>query len=186
MSDDDIKIADIESIKSLSKRNKQKNCSAHEEYDRETAKGNTLKAKALGYELADDIIKNLDRFTAGSEEIENSEISAQRGVLMVFAATVVIENKIDSSVVSRIAENSFNERLESAAPWLYKAVGDSGAFSFYYLAYRRGTEVERRIGQTFAMLCSHDGDPVYQELGEAIYCWFISHAEKKLGAADII
>ena len=105
---------------------------------------------------------------------------------MVFAATVVIENKIDSSVVSRIAENSFNERLESTAPGLYKAVGDSGAFSFYYLAFRRGTEIERRIGQTFAMLCSHDGDPVYQELGEAIYCWFISQTEKKLGIAGII
>jgi len=34
--------------------------------------------------------------------------------------------------------------------------------------------VERRIGQTFAMLCSHDGDPIYQELGEALYCWFLS------------
>lgn len=186
MSDEDIKIADLGSIKSLSKKNKQNNCSAHEEYDRENAKGNTLKAKALGYELADDVVKNLDRFTAGSEEMENSEISVQRGVLMVFAATVVIENKIDSSVVSRIAENSFNERLESTAPGLYKAVGDSGAFSFYYLAFRRGTEIERRIGQTFAMLCSHDGDPVYQELGEAIYCWFISHTEKKLGIAGII
>ena len=35
-------------------------------------------------------------------------------------------------------------------------------------------DIERRMGQTFAMLCSHDGDPIYQELGEALYCWFSS------------
>ena len=28
------------------------------------------------------------------------------------------------------------------------------------------------------MLCSHDGDPVYQELGEALYCWFLSAVRK--------
>lgn len=78
------------------------------------------------------------------------------------------------------AKNSFNNELESLAPTLYKGIGDSGAFSFYYLAYRRGNEVDRRIGQTFAMLCAHDGDPIYQELGEAIYCWFISRVSKKL------
>jgi hypothetical protein len=28
------------------------------------------------------------------------------------------------------------------------------------------------------MLCSHDGDPIYQELGEALYCWFYSVVER--------
>ena len=89
-----------------------------------------------------------------------------------------------SEVVHQTAENSFNAELEKLSPDIYKAVADSGAFSFYYLAYRRGTEVVRRMGQTFAMLCSHDGDPVYHELGEAIYCWFKSFAEKKLNEAE--
>lgn len=187
MFDEDIKIADLDSIKSMSKKTKaQKSVPAHEEYDRETAKGNTLKAKELGAELAKDIVANLDRFTAGEEEAENTDIAVQRGILMTFSAIIVMENDIESSVVSQIAENSFNEELEKAAPQLYKAVGDSGAFSFYYLAYRRGNAVDRRIGQTFAMLCSHDGDPVYQELGEAIYCWFLSRAKKKLDSYSII
>ena len=38
--------------------------------------------------------------------------------------------------------------------------------------------MERRIGQTFAMLCSHDGDPIFQELGEALYCWFTAEIRK--------
>ena len=70
--------------------------------------------------------------------------------------------------------------VEKLMPYLGGFMLDSGAFSFYYLAYRRGNEVDRRIGQTFAMLCAHDGDPIYQELGEAIYCWFISRVSKKL------
>ena len=59
-------------------------------------------------------------------------------------------------------------------------------FSFYYLAFRRGNDVERRIGQTFAMLCSHDGDPIYQELGEALYCWFLSEVKASAKEQNII
>lgn len=187
MFDEDIKIADLSEIKAMSKKAKaEKSHSAHEEYDREMSKGNTVKAKEFGAVLADDLVENLHRFTAGEAEEENTDIAVQRGVLMTFAAVTCIENNIESSVVSQIAENSFNEQLQSLVPELYNAAYKSGAFSFYYLAYRRGSEVERRIGQTFAMLCSHDGDPIYQELGEAIYCWFLSHANKKLKVFEIV
>ena len=63
---------------------------------------------------------------------------------------------------------------------MWQTATDNGALSFYYLSFRRGGEVERRVGQTFAMLCSHDGDPVYQELGEALYCWFTSVVKRKI------
>ena len=109
----------------------------------------------------------------------------QRGVMMTFAAVIAMEENISSAVVHQTAENSFNAELEKLSPDIYNAVSDSGAFSFYYLAYRRGTEVIRRMGQTFAMLCSHDGDPIYQELGEAIYCWFKSFAEKEIGKSGL-
>ena len=69
---------------------------------------------------------------------------------------------------------------------LYKTSADTGAFSFYYLAFRRGGEVDRRIGQTFAMLCSHDGDPIFQELGEALYCWFLSAVKNSAKENGII
>ena len=186
MFDEDIKIADFNDD-SIKKNFKQKSVQgAREEYDIENAKGNTVKAKAFGAKLAGLLVDNLDRFSAGVEENENSEIEVQRGILMTFAAIVCIENEISSSVVSQIAENSFNEELKGKAPQLYSAVNVSGALSFYYLAYRRGGEVDRRIGQTFAMLCSHDGDSVYQELGEAIYCWFLSFARGHLRESGII
>ena len=179
MFDEDIKIA------SLGKDRPKKN--DHEkvmdEYTRESANGNIEKARALGAALAKEVVGRLDSFPV-DEENDNVNLSVQRGVMMTFAAVVALEENIMSEVVHQTAENSFNAELEKLSPDIYKAVADSGAFSFYYLAYRRGTEGVRRMGQTFAMLCSHDGDPVYHELGEAIYCWFKSFAEKKLNEAE--
>lgn len=184
MFDEDIKIAEPGKIKSTASSSDKNKGSLHEEYSRQSSKGNTEKAKALGKVLADSVIENLNAFAAEDEQ-QSIDMQMQKGVLMTFAATVGIEAEFTSSVVSQAAKNSFNSELEKISPMLYKAVGDSGAFSFYYLAYRRGTEVDRRIGQTFAMLCSHDGDPVYQELGEAIYCWFASKTEKYIKNAGI-
>ena len=99
--------------------------------------------------------------TAKGTEPDNSEMIIQRRLLLC-----------------GIAQKSFIDTVKKADPELYRSSGDTGAFSFYYLAYRRGSEIDRRIGQTFAMLCSHDGDPIYQELGEALYCWFLSAVRK--------
>ena len=185
MFDEDIKIASPDAIKALSHKRKTPKSPLSEEYDRETSKGNTVKAQELGVGLAHDVVDNINRFALENEDSGNTEMATQRGILMVFAATVAVENDITSSVVAQAAKNEFNSELEKIAPELYKAVGDSGAFSFYYLAYRRGTEVDRRIGQTFAMLCSHDGDPIFHELGEAIYCWFLSKSVKKIKNSGI-
>lgn len=183
MFDEDIKIAELGDRQS--NNGNEKTRSVSEEYDRENAKGNTVKARLFGVELAKEVIDNLNTFAMENEESGNSEMAVQRGILMIFTATSCIENNVASTIVSQTAKNSFNSELEQKIPSLYKAVNASGAFSFYYLAYRRGTEIERRIGQTFAMLCSHDGDPVYQELGEAIYCWFKSISLKCLEKSGI-
>ena len=142
-------------------------------------------APALGVMLANDVVAHIDSFPMEDNESGNEGMSVQRGIMMTFAAVIAMEENIFSTVVHQTAENSFNSELERLSPDIYTAAGDSGAFSFYYLAYRRGTEVVRRMGQTFAMLCSHDGDPIYQELGEAIYCWFKSFAENKINESGI-
>lgn len=180
MFDEDIKIASPGAVIKTKESAGNKPSSFKEEYDRESSSGNTEKAKQFGISMADDLLENLQNFAMEGEDSKTSDMALQRGILMAFAANTVIEEHLKSSVVCMAAKNSFNNELESLAPTLYKGIGDSGAFSFYYLAYRRGNEVDRRIGQTFAMLCAHDGDPIYQELGEAIYCWFISRVSKKL------
>ena len=97
------------------------------------------------------------------KEIPESELYAMTGI-----------QNMNINTLYQILETKQNH------PELYAGATDNGALSFYYLAFRRGNDSYRRIGQTFAMLCSHDGDPVYHELGEALYCWFSSVVKKQI------
>ncbi len=129
------------------------------------------KAKVAGRAVAK---RFLQEANAQSEGFRDYGLIIQRRLLLSFVATVCMENGFESDALGGIAQKAFLDEVKKADRELYRTSSDMGAFSFYYLAFRRGTEVERRIGQTFAMLCSHDGDPIFQELGEAIYCWFSS------------
>jgi hypothetical protein len=109
----------------------------------------------------------------------------QRRLLLSFTATIGFEKFASDDFLCGVAQKSFLDTVKKERSELFETSQDTGAFSFYYLAFRRGGDVVRRIGQTFAMLCSHDGDPVYQELGEVLYCWFLSIVKKSAIAANI-
>lgn len=145
---------------------------ADDEYSREMDNGNLEKAKILGKVAAEKFCEAGDDMLPMSSE--NSEMLIQRQQLLAFGVKIGLERFCPNDTVAESAWSSFEHRLEELAPTMWESTTDTGAFSFYFLAYRRGGDVERRIGQTFAMLCSHDGDPIYQELGEALYCWFTS------------
>lgn len=130
------------------------------------------RAKEIGRSVALRFIE--DSLVGGDEGFRDYELLVQRRLLLSFTATICFEQYIESDALAGIAQKSFLDTIKSQSDDLYKTSSDTGAFSFYYLAYRRGGEIDRRIGQTFAMLCSHDGDPIFQELGEALYCWFSS------------
>ena len=98
----------------------------------------------------------------------------QRILLLAFIVTAVLESNVDNEAFAGIAQKSFLDTVKKDYSSIYEYTSDTGAFTFYYLAFRRGIDVERRVGQTFAMLCGHDGDPIYQELGEVLFCWFSS------------
>lgn len=106
------------------------------------------------------------------------EMAVQRRLLLSFTATIGFEIYAMDDSLGGVAQKSFIDTVKKYSLQLYETSQDTGAYSFYYLAFRRGGDIERRIGQTFAMLCSHDGDPIYQELGEALYCWFLSVVKK--------
>ena len=112
--------------------------------------------------------------TEASDTMPNIEMIIQRRLLLSFTATAGFEQLSHDDSLAGIAQKSFLDTLKAEDDALFRTSGDTGAFSFYYLAFRRGGDIERRIGQTFAMHCSHDGDPIYQEHGEALYCWFLS------------
>lgn len=133
-------------------------------------------AKSVGNAVAKSFIA--DAQTEVDEEYRDYDMIIQRRLLLSFTATVGFEQYICNDTLVGIAQKSFLDTINKHNTELYKTSSDTGAFSFYYLAFRRGSEVDRRIGQTFAMLCLHDGDPIFQELGEALYCWFSSVVRK--------
>ncbi len=135
-------------------------------------------AKNAGKKIGEIFISDVESQT--SDTPENAVLIAQRKLLLSFTATVGFEQYIENDALIGIAQKSFLDTLKNHSRELYKTSSDTGAFSFYYLAYRRDIDVERRIGQTFAMLCSHDGDPIFQELGEALFCWFSSCVRKAI------
>ncbi len=144
----------------------------------DTAKPNSERvqwAKKIGREVAEKFINDAN---TQSENTGDYNMLLQRRLLLSFTATVGFEQYIEDDTLSGMAQKSFLDTLKKNNSELYKSSSDTGAFSFYYLAYRRGQDTERRMGQTFAMLCSHDGDPIFQELGEALYCWFSSVVRK--------
>lgn len=140
-----------------------------EEYRRQSENGNIDNAKKMGAKIAEKIVKTA-AVPWGDQQDDSFDLQLQRGLLLTFAATITVESLPASELIKDIIKQAFFNELSRLDSGLYKGTVDSGAFSFYYLAYRRGIDIERRIGQTFAMLCSHDGDPVYQELGEALFC----------------
>ncbi len=133
-------------------------------------------AKKVGVAVARQFLK--DASNPQDDEYSDYNLLMQRRLLLSFSASVGFEQYIGNDTLIGIAQKSFLDTIKKSSDEIYKTSSDMGAFSFYYLAFRRGSDIERRMGQTFAMLCLHDGDPIFQELGEALYCWFTSVVRK--------
>ena len=144
-----------------------------------------VSAKELGKEIAVEFSKASNAY---SDAVEDADVDMfiQRILLLSFTVTITLENELVNEAVAGIVQKSFLDTVKKDYKDIYKYTSDTGAFTFYYLAYRRGGEIERRIGQTFAMLCSHDGDPIYQELGEVLYCWFASVIRSAAGKCSLL
>lgn len=168
--DKDIKIAGDKPSEDV-RRNRQK-AAAGSSADSHNSTAAKLVGQAVARQFIEDAKNSLD------ESFVDYNLLLQRRLLLSFTATVGFEQYITDEALCGIAQKSFLDTIRKEDRELYATSSDTGAFSFYYLAFRRGSEIERRMGQTFAMLCSHDGDPIFQELGEALYCWFSSVVRK--------
>ncbi|MBQ3562158.1 MAG: hypothetical protein IJD71_01700 [Clostridia bacterium] len=154
------------------------------EYENEKAKGNIEKAKKLGKQLAEDFVSVCKKDELTISEDDSESLITQKVLLLSFTVMAGLEEFCPNITVANAARTAFFDELNLLDNNLFEKSSDTGAFSFYYLSFRRGTEVDRRVGQTFAMLCSHDGDPIYQELGEALYCWFLSTVQERCKSSN--
>ena len=176
MADEDIKIAGNKP--SLSVKQNLAAANADAVLDEALVK----RAELFGRLIAEEYCNATTVHADAVEEIDENMV-VQRHLLLSFTVTSGLEAYLASEALAGVAQKSFLKNVKAISPELFKYTSDTGAFSFYYLAHRRGGEVERRVGQTFAMLCAHDGDPIYQELGEVLYCWFSSRI-KELAAEN--
>lgn len=138
--------------------------------EEQLANGNIACARTAGACIAGLIETEATRLDSGAFAIPNCDDKdvLSRKLLMIFALVVAIEQKIEDKFLMRTALNSFYDTLKKENPEIYDAMSSSGAFTFYYLAYRRANDT-RSVGSTFSMLCGNDGEEPYINVGCAVF-----------------
>lgn len=137
--------------------------------DQEKKNGNLNRARRLGAIMADEVSAVEGDNDPLQETAENHALPTQRRILSAFAVEVGLDAYLPNQLVAQTAQNIFYNTLHITAPAFYDDLQESGAFSFYYLCFRDGRQVEKRIGETFATLCGRKDDEEYTRLGSAIY-----------------
>ncbi|MDR1892268.1 MAG: hypothetical protein LBQ48_04605 [Oscillospiraceae bacterium] len=179
--DGDVKIAGVPSVKPTPAED------IGRELEKAKKSGELSRARALGVIMAQAFAGLGQAGTAllpgaghGADAERETEMLREQRILMAFAVAYGFDKFTRNGLVSRTALNVFYDTLKTIDGGLYEDLNSSGAFSFYYLAVRRGGDIERAVGSTFAMLCSRDGDAVLTELGEALFCRFCSAVKEKV------
>ncbi len=165
--DEDIKIFDSSAIKAQTNSQLTPKIESRDALD---------SARAIGFNLAE----SSNQAEKGFELDINDSLLLQRRLLLCFAVSTSLEEYASSVQIARTALNTFYDTLKRSDPEFYDDIGSQGAMTFYYHAKRQNGDTVRRIGQTFAMLCGNDGDPVSQELGEALYCRYVNMVREHL------
>lgn len=148
------------------------------ELEHERKNGNLMRARALGSRLAEEVTKvnNGDGIfgclIGAEEDPQVNETKEQRKILLAFAIESSIAVYSPSKLIGTTVLNAYYDLLGVSDKDFYAKIFSTGAFSLYYLDLRRGIKVSRAIGKTFAKLCGHEGDSVYEELGYALNCRF--------------
>lgn len=146
--------------------------------EQEKKNGNLSRARRLGAIMADEVsaIEGGDDAASRQSE-EHAAMLTQRRILLAFAVEVGLDAFLPNNLVAQTAQNIFYNTLHITAPSFYDDLQESGAFSFYYLCFREGRQVERRVGETFASLCGKKGDQAYARMGEDLYTRFIAQVK---------
>lgn len=141
-------------------------------------------ALALGASLVD-VMLNYNN-NVDIAHFDGYDMNMQVRMLFAFTFCSTLENHCITDQLANTALNSFYNTLKKSDADFYEDLASSGAISFYYLALRRNIDVERRMGQTFAMLCDEDGNGVFQELGEALYCKYANIVKKEINKFSLL
>jgi len=149
---------------------------------KEQASGSLRQARRFGCEMADRMLRAGARMTFGEQD---PVLSLQYKVLFAFCVAAGLELYSGSSFVFRAALNAFYDCLREKHRELYEELDSTGAFSFYYLAFRKSGDNPDEIGAVFSMLCGADGDKALCEKGKSLYVRFMRYVVGQMRAAKI-
>ena len=151
----------------------------NQELNEQTINGNISKSKKLGNIFADMVFIGKDDINTIPLVEKDDIFLNQCRILCALTIVVGIETFAPNHLVARTSVSNFYESLHNNSPELYKDLEISAAFSFYFLDIRRGdTNVDEKIGTTFAMLCLQKENPDYIKQGKLLYNNFIQKTEK--------
>lgn len=145
-----------------------------QEMKRQRLNGNSARAKRVGARLA--------AIAPGGENEDSRDLSDVLGetlpapyvmyqirVLLIFTAESYIHRLLPTSFLATTAINALYDTLIENEPRFYDNISDGAAFTFYYLRLRSGGNIDRGIGESFAMLCDREDDEEFIDLGSNVY-----------------
>ena len=167
---------DDRDIKIFSKSNKDDDTQSllklAEEMAMQRANGNIHKATELGEKIAGRVfnIDSIDDYNIRAlvnSPLVNDKINYQIRMLLTFTAESTLHRRLNIASLSTIAVNSMYDKLMLLDPDFYEDTTD--AFTFYYVALRKASNVTKSIGKTFAMLCGDENNEDYRQIGSGLY-----------------
>ena len=155
--------------------------------------GNLEKAKLLGQRLSTitpESEKNglsIDFKNILPQRFLSQDIMYQIKVLLIFAAESLLQVEIPVPQLATTAINALYDSLRETSPGFFKNISDGAAFTFYYLAMKKGGNITENIGKAFSMLCSvsknNDGCIA---AGETVWNIAVDLVEKEIKNAGFI
>ncbi len=135
--------------------------------------GNILKAKQLGKHLAEIFVDEPSLLNQLEGEIGKIDCDDDNmyhiKVLLVFTAEYCINHLLPATLLSNTAVNALYDTVIKKASEFYDRLDDAAEYSFYYLAVRKGVDISKNIGVSFAMLCGEDKNEYYTNLGKRLF-----------------
>ena len=148
--------------------------------------GKLDKARVLGENIAVAVCSGQIITPEGaSEDMFTERLRSQARLLLAFAVSVGLDEVTSSELTARTALSVFYDTLKKDCPALYESLNSSAAISMYYLAFRRGGNVDEAIGKTFAALCGEEDSMEHSLLGRELYIHFLATIYREAAKLDL-
>lgn len=105
-------------------------------------------------------------------------------VLMIFAAEASLQLHLPGNLLATTATNAIYDYLRKHETDFYRNISDGAAFTFYYLAIKKGGDIDRGIGETFAMLCSAEDNESFIEAGMTVFGMSMDKILEEINAVE--